>query len=115
MKKYSFSFNFFRKKKCILLLVILLCFLSKTNSLYFQVYQLSSKYYLWVSTGALFKYNQNFMGSGLTLYTFNDNQKINENDAEELELVRFSEYSDEFGYSILAVKQFFYFIDNQAI
>ena len=114
MEKKEFLINILKIKKCIFWIMILFSSLIKINSEYFQIFQLSSRYVIWVSSASIFRYDQEFQTT-LNSYKLCDAQKLNESNTDELELVRFSEYLDEFGYLITSIKSYIYFFDYNGI
>ena len=114
MKKYDFIFSFLLIKKYLLSLVIILCLLKEIQLPFFQVFHLTNRYFVWVNTDRILRLNSTsyFLPDSVQ---FSDSQKLNINDTDELELVRFSEYLDDFGYLIVAVKHYFYLLDNEGV
>ena len=116
MQKYGFLLIFLSFQKYLLpLVIIILYYLPKIHSTYyFQIFQLNNKYLLWVSSNFIYRIDQNseYLPNSVE---FNSNQKLNLSNSNELESVIFSEYLDEFNYSVIGVKHFIYLLDNEGV
>ena len=110
MEKYKFLHNI--KKNYNFLLLILILLFSNVHLLFYRIQPLTNGKYLWVSSTNIYIFTNNFKFDSEEI-VFNDDQKLDEKNSEQKELISFAQFFDEPNYNIIAVKQFLYFFDNE--
>ena len=112
MRNLKFQYNYCYSKKLLILLILLIFSLTKVNTIYSKVSVLNNGNLISINKDNIKILSQDYIDLS-TIVTFSDDQKLNDQNSDELELVIFTQYLEEPSYNIIAVKNYFYFLNPE--